>query len=70
MASAPEPHLQRWQHRLTPLQKRIADGCHFDRAIADYVQGHFPLEKLDTFYDEDLPKIGGYFYRGVAVKPV
>jgi ubiquinone/menaquinone biosynthesis C-methylase UbiE len=67
---SPEPSLQRWQHRLTPLQKRIADGCHFDRAIADYVQAHLPLERLDTFYAEDLPRVGGYFYRGVAVKPV
>lgn len=67
---SPEPHLQRWQHRLTPLQKRIADGCHFDQAIADHIQGHLSLEKLDTFYEQDLPKVGGYFYRGVAVKPV
>jgi ubiquinone/menaquinone biosynthesis C-methylase UbiE len=66
---SPEPDLQRWQHRLTPLQKRIADGCHFNRAIADDVQAHLSLERLDTFYEKDLPKVGGYFYRGVAVKP-
>jgi ubiquinone/menaquinone biosynthesis C-methylase UbiE len=66
---SPEPDLQRWQHRLTPLQKRIADGCHFNRAIADDVQAHLSLERLDTFYEKDLPRVGGYFYRGVAVKP-
>ncbi len=66
---SPDPTLQRWQHRLTPLQKRIADGCHLDRAIADLVQAYLPLEKVDTFYADDLPKVGGYFYRGVAVKP-
>lgn len=66
---SPDPTLQRWQHRLTPLQKRIADGCHLDRAIADLVQAHLPLATLDTFYANDLPKVGGYFYRGVAVKP-
>lgn len=66
---SPEPQLQTWQHRLTPLQKRIADGCHLDRAIADRVQQHLPLESLETFYAEDLPKVGGFFYRGIAVKP-
>lgn len=67
---SPEPTLQRWQHRLTPLQKRIADGCHLDRPIATFVQNYLTLETLDTFYAEDLPKVGGYFYRGVAVKSV
>src|SRR5262249_10178062 len=28
---APEPEVQRWQARLTPLWKRIAGGCHLDR---------------------------------------
>jgi ubiquinone/menaquinone biosynthesis C-methylase UbiE len=66
---SPEPQIERWQHRLTPLQKRIADGCHLDREIADLVQTYLPIETIDTFYAEDLPKIGGYFYRGIAVKP-
>lgn len=65
---SPDPTLQTWQHRLTPLQKRIADGCHFDRAIADLIQPHFASLAVDTFYAENVPKIGGYFYQGVAVK--
>ena len=65
---SPDPELQVWQHRLTPLQKRIADGCHLDRAIADLIQKFFTLESLETFYAENTPKVGGYFYRGVAVK--
>ncbi|MBE7384238.1 MAG: class I SAM-dependent methyltransferase [Leptolyngbya sp. SIO1E4] len=65
---SPEPELQVWQHRLTPLQKCIADGCHLDRAIADLVTPHLALEKLETFYGQGLPKVGGYFYQGVAVK--
>lgn len=66
---SPDPGLQAWQHRLTPLQKRIADGCHLDREIADCVQSHLPLESLETFYAEGLPKLMGFFYQGVAVKP-
>jgi ubiquinone/menaquinone biosynthesis C-methylase UbiE len=66
---SPEPTLQTWQQRLTPLQKRIADGCHLDRAIADLIQRHLVLDSLDTFYAEGMPKVGGYFYRGIASKP-
>jgi ubiquinone/menaquinone biosynthesis C-methylase UbiE len=28
---SPEPYLAKWQHRLTPIQKVIGDGCHLDR---------------------------------------
>ncbi len=28
---ADTPTAQRWQHRLTPLQRRVAAGCHLDR---------------------------------------
>src|SRR5262249_19605202 len=30
---APDPGVARWQHRLTPIQKRFAGGCHLDRPI-------------------------------------
>lgn len=65
---SPEPQLQTWQHRLTPLQKRIADGCHLDRAIADLVRPHFSSLSIKTVYAEGLPKITSYFYQGIAVK--
>ncbi|MDA0268279.1 MAG: class I SAM-dependent methyltransferase [Cyanobacteria bacterium] len=66
---SPDPALQIWQNRLTPLQKRIADGCHLNRPIADIVSHHLPLERVETFYSEGMPKVGSYFYRGLAVKP-
>jgi ubiquinone/menaquinone biosynthesis C-methylase UbiE len=31
---APEPRVQRWQHRLTPVWRRVGGGCHLDRDIA------------------------------------
>ncbi|MEM1292532.1 MAG: class I SAM-dependent methyltransferase [Cyanobacteria bacterium P01_H01_bin.162] len=65
-----DPKLQPWQHRLTPLQKRIADGCHLNRAIAPLVETYLPIESLKTYYAKGLPKVGGFFYQGVAVKPV
>jgi len=35
---APDEKVRKWQHRLTPVWKRVAGGCHLDRAIADLVQ--------------------------------
>ena len=63
-----DPNLQIWQHRLTPLQRQIADGCHINRSISDLITQFLTLEKLDTFYAAGLPKVFGYFYQGVAVK--
>src|SRR3546814_7785575 len=30
---SPDPPVAKWQQRLTPLQRRVAGGCHFDRPI-------------------------------------
>lgn len=65
---APDPGVARWQHRLTPIQRRLAAGCHLDRPIAEAVAGSGLLvEDLDTFY---LPgvKVFGRIYLGRAVK--
>ena len=65
---SPDPKVQVWQHRLTPLQKVIADGCHLDRPIQILVEQQFESVTLEQFVVEGLPKIGSYFYRGVATK--
>jgi ubiquinone/menaquinone biosynthesis C-methylase UbiE len=65
---APDPGVARWQHRLTPVQRRLAAGCHLDRPIAEVVEGSgLVVEDLDTFY---LPgvKVFGRIYLGRAVK--
>jgi ubiquinone/menaquinone biosynthesis C-methylase UbiE len=69
---APEPGVARWQHRLTPVQRRIAAGCHLDRPISELVEGSgLAVEDLDRFY---LPgympgaKVFGQIYLGRAVK--
>ncbi|MEM8605045.1 MAG: class I SAM-dependent methyltransferase [Cyanobacteria bacterium P01_H01_bin.121] len=66
---ADEPKLQRWQHRLTPLQRLIGDGCHLDRPIEAIVRTQFQQLQLQTFYAEGLPRIGSYSYQGIATKP-
>lgn len=42
---------ERRQHRLTPVWKRIAGGCHLDRPIADLVRSAaFRMERLEMGY--------------------
>lgn len=63
-----EPEIQTWQNRLTPIQRVIADGCHLNRRIDELVRTVFDELTVEEFYAPDLPKVGGYFYRGVATK--
>ncbi|MEB3292071.1 MAG: class I SAM-dependent methyltransferase [Synechococcales bacterium] len=65
---SPDPQLQIWQNRLTPLQKIIADGCHLNRNMRSLVTSIFSQVQLSEFIEPSLPKIGGYFYQGIAVK--
>lgn len=63
-----DPSIQTWQNRITPVQRIIADGCHLNRKIDQLVREVFDEIDVEAFYTENLPKIGGYFYRGVATK--
>jgi ubiquinone/menaquinone biosynthesis C-methylase UbiE len=65
---SPEPNVARWQDRLTPLQRRLAGGCHLNRPIADLIAGSgLRIERLDNFY-VDGPKSLGYTFEGSASK--
>jgi ubiquinone/menaquinone biosynthesis C-methylase UbiE len=63
-----DPKVQVWQHRLNPLQKILADGCHLNRNIEQLVKKYFPTVILKKFYSDDFPQIVGYMYKGVATK--
>jgi len=63
---SPEPRVQKWQHRLTPLQKIIADGCHLNRNIeALLLNAGFKINTLRKEY-AGSPKVAAYFYIGIA----
>ena len=34
---SPEPRVERWQHRLTPIWCHVAGGCHLDRKMDDLI---------------------------------
>lgn len=63
---SPEPGVARWQDRLTPLQRRIAGGCHLNRPIAELITGSgLGLTRMSNYYAKG-PKPFGYMYEGVA----
>jgi SAM-dependent methyltransferase len=67
---APDKEVQRWQHRLEPVQKRVFGGCHLTRPIVDLVTGAgFNITELDTYYEEGTPKFLGANSLGTAASP-
>ena len=67
---APDAGVQRWQHRLEPIQKRLFGGCHLTRPIAGLLTGAgFTITDLDVYYEKGSPKFVGANSRGVAHSP-
>ena len=63
---APEADVQKWQHRLTPLWKRIGGGCHLNRPIRTLIESAgFSVDRLETGYAKG-PKPMTFFYEGRA----
>jgi len=65
---SPDPRVARWQDRLTPVQCRVAGGCHLNRPIDTLIaDGGLHLTRLENYYAEG-PKPLGYMFEGAAVK--
>jgi ubiquinone/menaquinone biosynthesis C-methylase UbiE len=63
---SPDEKVRKWQHRLTPVWKRITGGCHLDRPVAELVQSAgFRMEHLETGYIRG-PKPMTFMYEGIA----
>jgi len=66
--AAPEPGVERWQRRLTPVQRRLGGGCHLDRDIAAILErGGMRVVDLDRYYAPGQPKPFASMYEGSAV---
>jgi len=62
-----EPAVERWQHRLNPVNRKILGGCNLNRPIVALIeQAGFEVERLEKSYMKDAPKFAGFLYRGVA----
>ena len=65
---SPESRVARWQDRLTPLQRRLAGGCHLNRPIDSLIRdAGFALESVETHYVSG-PKAFGYMFEGIGTK--
>lgn|SRR5487761_17015 len=63
---APDPRVERWQDRLTPIWKRIGGGCHLNRAVAELIRSAgFEFDRLETGYMRG-PKPMTFMYEGSA----
>jgi ubiquinone/menaquinone biosynthesis C-methylase UbiE len=64
---SPEPAVERWQHRLTPLWRNIAGGCHLDRKVDNLIRAAgFEISKLRNEYAHG-PRPMTYMYEGRAL---
>ena len=61
-----DPNIQRWQRRLSPINRLIACGCNLDRNMRAIVSKRFDFADLQEFYLPKQPRIFGYFYQGVG----
>jgi ubiquinone/menaquinone biosynthesis C-methylase UbiE len=63
---SPEPYVYRWQDRLTPVWRRVAGGCHLNRAIGPMIaESGFEIVEMKTGYMTG-PKLMTFMYEGSA----
>lgn len=64
---SPDPRVARWQHRLTPLQRRIFGGCRLDRPIGLLVaRAGFRVIRMENYVTGS--RTFGYTFEGAAAR--
>lgn len=67
---APDPKVARLQRRLTPIQRRVAGGCHLDRdPVALLAAAGFTDIEVSQQYLRSTPKFIGYTSLIRAISP-
>jgi SAM-dependent methyltransferase len=67
----PEARVARWQHRLNPIQRRVAGGCTLDRPIEGLIRdAGFDITELhhDQLAGPDFLRPWAYLYEGIATR--
>ncbi|HQZ33984.1 MAG TPA: class I SAM-dependent methyltransferase [Ilumatobacteraceae bacterium] len=66
---SPDTNVARWQRRIEPFQKRLADGCHLTRQPTELVRAAgFTIERAEARYASG-PKPWTWLTEGSALKP-
>jgi ubiquinone/menaquinone biosynthesis C-methylase UbiE len=67
LAPPGDEKVRTWQHRLDPIQRRVAGGCHLDRPIAALItRAGFQLLEVEEFYEPGSPKFLSADTMGIA----
>lgn len=67
---APDSNVRRFQHRVEPLQKVLAGGCHLTRRVEAMLDAAgFVVTELDTFYLPGAPRFESALSMGTATRP-
>lgn len=66
---APDAGVAAWQHRLEPMQRRLADGCHLTRdPVALVATAGFEVQRHESRYAKG-PKPWTWMTEGIAINP-
>ncbi|GGO99845.1 class I SAM-dependent methyltransferase [Wenjunlia tyrosinilytica] len=70
LAPEEDENVRRWQRRLEPMEKRLFDGCHLTRPIAELLTtAGFTITEIDVFYEKGAPKPLAADSLGTALSP-
>jgi ubiquinone/menaquinone biosynthesis C-methylase UbiE len=65
---SPDPRVATWQHRLDPLERRLADGCHLTRDAGTMIRSAgFAIDTIEQRYAKG-PKPWSWFTVGTATR--
>ena len=64
---SPDAPVAKWQHRIEPVWKKLAGGCHLTRDTPEMLRGSgFTIDDVETMYLPSGPKFAGYVSWGSA----
>lgn len=67
---SPDLKVQKWQHRLNPIQNRVACGCNIQRDIPAIIEaGGMRLDSMEQYHAKGDPKVLGWTFEGRASLP-
>ncbi|MCC6477269.1 class I SAM-dependent methyltransferase [bacterium] len=66
---APDPILQKKQHRWSKITPYLFDGCRVDRPMDKLIgSAGFEITSLKNFFMPAVPQTEGYMFAGIAIK--
>ena len=64
---SPDAPVAKWQHRIEPVWKKLAGGCHLTRNTPEMLRGEgFAIDDVEHMYLPSGPKFAGYVSWGSA----